>query len=39
MYRVRYKEVALARRMDTIWAKKDELRDRLHECQSAHFND
>jgi hypothetical protein len=35
----RYKEEALVRRMDTIWAKKDELRDRLHEFQSTHFND
>jgi hypothetical protein len=35
----RYKEEALARRMDIIWSKKDELRDRLHEFQSKHFNE
>jgi hypothetical protein len=33
----RYKEEALERRMNNIWAKKDELRDRLHEFQSTHF--
>jgi hypothetical protein len=25
--------------MDTIWAKKGEMRDHLHEFQSTHFND
>jgi hypothetical protein len=35
----RYKEEALERRMNTIWSKKDELRDRLYEFQSTHFDE
>jgi hypothetical protein len=35
----RYKEDTLARRMDIIWPKKDELRDRLREFHSTHFNE
>jgi hypothetical protein len=29
----------MERRMDIIWPKKDELRDRLHEFQSTHFKE
>jgi hypothetical protein len=36
---VSYKEEALARRMDIIWPKKDELWYPLHEFQLAHFNE
>jgi hypothetical protein len=34
----RYKEDALAKRIDIIWPKKYDLRDRLHEFQFTHFN-
>jgi hypothetical protein len=35
----RYKEEALARRMDIIWPKKYDLWDRLHEFELTHFNE
>jgi hypothetical protein len=35
----RYKEDSLEIRMDIIWPKKDDLRDRLHEFQLTHFNE
>jgi hypothetical protein len=35
----RYKEEALARRMNIVWEKKDELWDLLHEFQSTRFKD
>jgi hypothetical protein len=34
----RYKEEALARRIDIIWPKQDGLGERLHEFQRTHFN-
>jgi hypothetical protein len=36
---VRYKEDSLARRIDIIWPRKDEVGSRLHVFQLTHFNE